>query len=93
VVLSVWLQTVIGAITIFYSLLVVTLFVPVLGGLYVARAGTAAALSSVAAGVGTLFVVRFGLAVRAPWLDPTLMGILAATAVFLSVTLLRRETS
>ena len=38
VLLSIWLQTVIGAITVFYSLLVVTLFVPVIGGLYVRRA-------------------------------------------------------
>ena len=35
VLLSIWLQTVIGAITVFYSLLVVTLFVPIIGGLYV----------------------------------------------------------
>ena len=35
VLLSIWLQTVIGAITVFYSLLVVTLLVPVIGGLYV----------------------------------------------------------
>ena len=34
--LAIVLETVIGAVTIFYSLLVVTLFVPVLGGLYVA---------------------------------------------------------
>ena len=35
VLLAVWFDTVIRAITIFYSLLVVTLFVPILGGLYV----------------------------------------------------------
>ena len=34
VLLSIWLQTVIGALTVFYSLLVVTLFVPIVGGLY-----------------------------------------------------------
>ena len=46
------LQTVIGALTIFYSLLVVTLFVPILGGLYVAarRLGREA-LAAIAAGV------------------------------------------
>ena len=57
------LQTVIGALTIFYSLLVVTLFVPVLGGLYSRRAGSAARRwrrSPPAS--STLFVVRFGVA-------------------------------
>jgi SSS family solute:Na+ symporter len=61
VVLAIWLQTVIGALTIFYSLLVVTLFVPILGGLYVRRARERDAVAAVAAGVITLFVVRLGL--------------------------------
>ena len=37
VLLAILLDTVIGALTIFYSLLVVTLFVPILGGLYTRR--------------------------------------------------------
>ena len=89
VVLSIVLQTVIGAVTIFYSLLVVTLFVPIMGGLYFRRAGTVEAMASIVTGVTTLFVVRFALAANAPWLDPTLMGILAAGAVFLGVRALR----
>jgi SSS family solute:Na+ symporter len=93
VVLSVLLQTVTGAVTIFYSLLVVTLFVPVLGGLYSRRAGSREAMAAIAAGVLTLVVVRFGVAARIPWLDPTLVGILAAGAVFLSVRALRRDAT
>ena len=82
VLLSMWLETVIGALTVFYSLLVVTLFVPVLGGLYTRRAGSTQALAAITAGVLTLFVVRFVLAPRPAWLDPTLAGVLAAAAAF-----------
>ena len=83
VLLAIVLQTVIGALTIFYSLLVVTLFVPILGGLYVPRARSREALAAICAGVGTLLVVRFALLPLHPWLDPTLSGLVAATVAFL----------
>ena len=70
VLLSIWLQTVIGAMTVFYSLLVVTLFVPVIGGLYIRRAGSPEALAAIAAGVLTLLVVRFGVAGTLPVAGP-----------------------
>jgi solute:Na+ symporter, SSS family len=76
------LQTVIGALTIFYSLLVVTLFVPIIGGLYVPRARSRDALAAIGTGVLTLFVVRFTLLPHYPWLDPTLSGIVAAAIAF-----------
>ena len=87
VLLAVTLDTVIGAVTVFYSLLVVTLFVPVVGGLYVERARSREALGAIAAGVGVLFAVRLGAA--GPWLDPTLAGICAAATVFFGFTLAR----
>jgi SSS family solute:Na+ symporter len=90
VLLSIVLQTIIGALVVFYSLLVVTLFVPVLGGLYTRRAGTREALAAIAAGVVTLAVVRFWIA-RSPWLDPALAGIGAAAAAFTGVLLMRRR--
>jgi len=82
VLLSIWLETVIGAITVFYSLLVVTLFVPVLGGLYVKRATGREAMAAVWAGVAALAVVRFGVAGRYPWVDPALSGIIASALAF-----------
>jgi SSS family solute:Na+ symporter len=90
VLLSIWLQTVIGAITVFYSLLVVTLFVPVIGGLYVRRAGSREALAAVAGGVVTLLVVRFGVAGAYPWVDPALSGIIASAVAFFGVLVLRK---
>jgi SSS family solute:Na+ symporter len=89
VLLSIWLETVIGAITVFYSLLVVTLFVPVIGGLYVRRAQSREALAAVAAGVATLIVVRFGVAGAYPWVDPALSGIIASAIAFSGVLALR----
>ena len=90
VVLAVVLETVIGALTIFYSLLVVTLFVPILGGLYTRRARSAEALAAIAAGVAAMFTVRLGPVGSYPWLDPTLAGLMAASAAFLAVAALRR---
>ena len=83
VLLAIVLQTVIGALTIFYSLLVVTLFVPIVGGLCVQRARSHEALAAICAGVLTLFVVRFALLPQYPWLDPTLSGLVAAAGAFL----------
>jgi SSS family solute:Na+ symporter len=91
VLLSIWLQTVIGAITIFYSLLVVTLFVPVIGGLYFRRAASPEAIAAVIAGTVTLPVVRFGVAGSYPWMDPALSGIIASAVAFFLVLAVRRH--
>ncbi len=90
VALSIVLQTVIGALVVFYSLLVVTLFVPVLGGLYTRRAGSREALAAIAAGVAGLLVVRFWMT-PGPWLDPALAGIVAAAAAFTGLLLMRKQ--
>ena len=82
VLLSIYLDTVIGALTIFYSLLGVSLFVPVIGGLYSRRAGARPALAAILAGVITLLVVRFGTGGFYPWLDPTLAGLAVAALAF-----------
>jgi SSS family solute:Na+ symporter len=82
VLLAIVLDTVIGALTIFYSLLVVTLFVPILGGLYAPRAGSAAALAAIITGVVSMFIVRFAFAGTYRWLDPTLAGLAAAAIAF-----------
>lgn len=85
VLLSIYLSTVIGALTIFYSLLGVSLFVPVIGGLYTRRAGSGAAMAAIVAGVAGLLIARFGLGGVYPWLDPTLTGLIAAAAAFAAV--------
>ena len=92
VILAVFLDTVIGAVTVFYSLLVVTMLVPVLGGLYVPRAGTREALAAIGTGVVTLFLARFELAGAFPWLDPALAGIVAAALAYCLVLAFRRQS-
>jgi solute:Na+ symporter, SSS family len=93
VLLSIYLSTIVQAMTVFYSLLGVSLFVPVLGGLYSRRAGQAEALAAIAAGVTVLLVVRFGVAGRYSWLDPTLSGLIAAALAFTgTMTFKRRDT-
>jgi len=91
VLLSVYLTTVIGALTIFYSLLGVSLFVPVIGGLYTRRADSVAALAAIAAGVGTLLAIRFGVGSSYAWLDPNLAGLAAAAIAFITVAMVRRR--
>jgi solute:Na+ symporter, SSS family len=93
VIMAVWLQTVIGALTIFYSLLVVTLFVPILGGLYLPGARERDALAAIAIGVLTLFTVRLGLAGAYAWLDPTLAGVSAAAITFATMTAMHGATN
>jgi solute:Na+ symporter, SSS family len=82
VILALQLSTVMQALDIFYALLTVSLLIPVVGGLYSRRAGAPEALSSIAAGVSTLLVIRFMLPGRYAWLDPTLCGLIAAAVAF-----------
>jgi solute:Na+ symporter, SSS family len=92
VVMSIYLATVVSALTIFYSIIIVSLLVPILGGLFVRHAGSAEALSSIAAGLATLFVVRFFIAPVYRWADPALSGVLVAAAAYFLVLLVRRPS-
>jgi SSS family solute:Na+ symporter len=93
VTLAIGLGSVLGALTIFYSLLGVSLFVPIIAGLYVRRAGTREALASIACGVATMVAVRFLTAGRGVWgLTPELAGLIAASLGFLVVFISRSRT-
>lgn len=88
--LAVLLATVIDALAIFYSLLGVSLFVPVIGGLYTRRAGTPEALASIAAGIATLLVVTYTTGGRGfGLLNPNLLGLGAAALAFGVVMVVR----
>ncbi|HXD16919.1 MAG TPA: sodium:solute symporter family protein [Vicinamibacterales bacterium] len=90
VVLALLLETVQQALAIFYSLLGVSLLMPVVGGLYLRRAGAREALASLAAGNVTLLVVRFVVPASYAWIDPTVAGLIASAAAFFAVYSLRR---
>ncbi|MCC7124320.1 MAG: sodium:solute symporter family protein [Acidobacteria bacterium] len=92
VLLAVMLPTVIGALSIFYTLLGVSLFVPVLAGLYTQRIGTPEALAAIVAGVSFVLAVQLsGQAGRAVWTNPNVGGLTVAALGCLLVLALRRR--
>src|SRR4029079_17830420 len=71
-------------LTVPYSLLGVSLFVPIVAGLYVPRTTNAGALASIFAGIAGMLVVQFTTA-GAGWqmVTPALAGLFAAVAAWL----------
>lgn len=93
IVLALQLRNLIDALGIFYSLLGVSLFVPVVGGLYVRRARTVHALTSMGAGIGVALGALYLFGARpAEWyLDAGVLGVAAAAVGFAAVLLVGRE--
>ncbi|MDH3731942.1 MAG: sodium:solute symporter family protein [Gemmatimonadota bacterium] len=90
--LALVLPSVIGSLTIFYSLLSVSLFVPVVAGLYTRRPGVAEAFAAIGAGLLALLVARLIDTTEASRLfDPTLVGIVVSAIAFALVSLIRRS--
>jgi SSS family solute:Na+ symporter len=93
VALAIVSPTIIGVIGLFYALLGVSLFVPILAGLYMHRAGTPEALASIACGISTMVAVQLTRGGRGVFgLTPALAGLGAAAAGFLIVLLSRSRT-
>lgn len=91
-VIALQLDSILAALTIFYSLLTVSLFVPLLAGLYSTRPGPAAALAGMTAGVCTTLAAHaasdglgWGIA------NPAAVGIVSG-AVFFGLFSLRRSS-
>jgi SSS family solute:Na+ symporter len=91
VMLALQLQTVVQALGVFYTLLGASLFVPVLGGLFVPRAGTREALAAIVSGIVAALASQFVAHRPTWWLDPSVTGITASAVAFLAVLLLRRS--
>jgi SSS family solute:Na+ symporter len=81
--LAVALGSVVNALTIFYTLIGVSLFVPIVAGLYVRRTSSAGALSSMVAGVCAALSVHLATGGRG-WgaFSPAIAGLGAAAAVW-----------
>ncbi len=78
-VLALQFADILSALTVFYSLLTVVLFVPVVAALYVKEVGPADGLISVLVGVPTLAVVHFATGGAGYGIiTPTLAGVLAS---------------
>jgi SSS family solute:Na+ symporter len=83
VVLAIRLQSVLAALEVFYSLLVVTLFVPLVAGLYSSRPAASAALASMVSAVPFTFAIhRFSGGEGWGILTPAALGILCSTVIF-----------
>jgi SSS family solute:Na+ symporter len=89
VALSLVVGTVLGAVTIFYQVMVVTFFVPIVGGLYVKRTTSLSALASVAAGLAGLLAAHLVITPAFRWADPVLVGVAAAVAASAAVMFLQ----
>ena len=86
VLLALVLPSVIGAISVFYALMAVCLFVPLVAGLYTRLAGVPEALAASGVGVVTLISIELaGLSDVSPLLDRSLLGVLASAAAFIVV--------
>ena len=83
------LDSIIRALSIFYSLIGATLLVPVVGGLFVPRARTRDALAAILLGMTTLLAVQFGTD-RAGWLNPNLWGLIGSAIGFAGSMVLPR---
>jgi Na+/proline symporter len=81
--IAVFSPTIIGALSLFYALLGVCLFVPIVAGLTTARAGAPEALASIAAGIVADIAVRLMTEGRGfGGASPELIGLVAAAAGF-----------
>jgi SSS family solute:Na+ symporter len=81
-----------AAVGVFYAILTVTLFVPVIGGLYVRGAGQRAGLASVLAGVPVLGFVYVATGGRGYGiLSPALAGMIASAVAFAAARKVRRS--
>jgi SSS family solute:Na+ symporter len=94
IALALWLGSIIKALLVFYSLLVVTLFVPLVAGLYSARPKASAALASIAAAVPATLAIHaltdgqgFGL------ITPVAAGILVSALAFASMAVWQRRAA
>ncbi len=83
VILAIQLQSVLAALEIFYSLLVVTLFVPLVVGLYSSRPTAGAALASMVSSVPFTFAV-YRMTAGQGWgiLTPAALGIIGSALIF-----------
>jgi SSS family solute:Na+ symporter len=90
--LAIVLRSIIEALMIFYGLLVVSLCVPLIGGLYSARPGSSSvALAIVVSVGGTLLIHALTGGEGFAWLSPQILGILISLAIITAGVLIRRS--
>jgi SSS family solute:Na+ symporter len=82
-VLTFYLDTVVGAITLFYQIMIVTLFAPILGGLLLPRAGRWSALAAMIVGMGTMVTTSIATGGAGwGWAPPHFLGLIASSITY-----------
>ena len=86
IVLALVFQTIVGALSFFYTILTVSLFIPILAGLYLRRVGMPEILGSIAAGVSVVIVLQVARAGQGiGGFTPAMIGLAAALVGALAV--------
>jgi SSS family solute:Na+ symporter len=90
--LAIQLPTIISALSIFYGLVTVSLFVPVVAGLYLQRPGPATALVAIAAAVSTTAGLHLTTGGASLWgVSPIPAGLSISVVVFLIGSIARKR--
>jgi SSS family solute:Na+ symporter len=77
-------DSVLSSLRLFYQLMTVTLFAPILGGLFLPRAGRWGALASMLVGVSTLITVHIATGGAGyGWAEPHFLGLIASGITYL----------
>jgi len=96
IALALMAETIIGTLSFFYSVLGVTLFVPIVGGLLMRRLGRREVLAAIGGGVVTMLALQLGaLDGRPGWLTPALVGLAVSVVgalVALQLTIARKAS-
>lgn len=91
VLLAIALPSIISAVSIFYGLIAVSLFVPMLAGIYSRRANSGVAMTSIVVALLATIAVMYGTKTKSLGLfSPQAIGIAAAAVVTLTLIALRK---
>ncbi len=82
ILLANWFQSILSALSFFYSLLTLTLFVPLVAGLFWRRPGQSVALAAIASSLGAAGIALLASGGAEGWLPPVPTGILAGMIVY-----------
>ncbi|HLW52912.1 MAG TPA: sodium:solute symporter family protein [Candidatus Angelobacter sp.] len=89
VLLAAFLSSIVAAVSIFYGLLAVSLFVPVVAGLYWKRVNSQAVLATIAGALAATLLISYYTHGRGLWLlSPQALGIMTAFLIVAVATIL-----
>lgn len=91
ILLANWFQSILSALSFFYSLLTLTLFVPLVAGLFWRRPGQSVALAAIASSLGAAGIALLAGGGAEGWLPPVPVGILAGAIVYAAHVRIRQR--